>query len=126
MSPKKIIVIEDDRSFARLLEVLLVSRGFEVNLCLDPRNAVAMSRHIEPDLIMLDIHMPRRSGISVLKKLRQEACTSFTPVIICSNMYSAKGMEQLRKLGVQDFISKTSEPGVLLEKIMSYLVVEQE
>jgi two-component system copper resistance phosphate regulon response regulator CusR len=124
MSPKKIIVIEDDRSFARLLEVLLVSRGFEVNLCIDPRNAAAMAKHIEPDLIMLNVHMHRRSGISVLRKLRQQTCTSITPVIICSNMSSSKAMEQLEKLGVKDFIPKTSEPGVLLEKIMSYLAVE--
>jgi two-component system copper resistance phosphate regulon response regulator CusR len=124
MSPKKIIVIEDDRSFARLLEVLLVSRGFEVNLCIDPRNAPAMAKHIEPDLIMLNVHMHRRSGISVLRKLRQQTCTSITPVIICSNMSSSKAMEQLEKLGVKDFIPKTSEPGVLLEKIMSYLAVE--
>jgi DNA-binding response OmpR family regulator len=121
MSHKKILIVEADRSFARLLEVLLVGRGFKIHLCLDPRNVVEAAAQIEPDLIILGIHMPRRSGISVLRRLRLETLTKSTRVIVSSSMASKKGIEQLKNLGVEDFISKTSEPEVLLEKIMSYL-----
>jgi CheY-like chemotaxis protein len=65
--------------------------------------------------------MQRRSGISVLRRLRLETLTKSTRVIVCSSMMSKKGFEQLKNLGVEDFISKTAEPEVLLEKIMSYL-----
>ncbi|OFW56096.1 MAG: hypothetical protein A2W01_10130 [Candidatus Solincola sediminis] len=76
---------------------------------------------IEPDLIILDIHMPRRSGTAVLKKLRQETATSQTPVIVSSSITSQKGIERLEKLGVNDFVPKSSEPEVLLQKVMFYL-----
>jgi two-component system, OmpR family, response regulator AdeR len=124
MSPRKILIIEDDRSFARLLEIILTGRGFKAHLCLDPRSAIEMAMRVEPDLIILNIHMPRRSGTAVLKRLRQEISTSEIPVIVSSSMTSQKGIERLKKLGVNDFVSKSSEPDVLLEIVMSYLAFE--
>ena len=121
MSPRTILIIEDDRSFARLLEVILTGRVYKTHLCLDPRNTIETAMRIEPDLIILDIHMPRRSGTAVLKKLRQETATSQTPVIVSSSITSQKGIERLEKLGVNDFVPKSSEPEVLLQKVMFYL-----
>lgn len=124
MNAKKILIVEDDHSFARLLEVILNAKGFKVFLCLDASSAMEMAARIQPDLIILDIHMPRRSGTGVLKKLRQEKSTNRTPVIISSSMSSEKAIEQLKKLGADDFVPKSSDPDVLLEKVISHLHAE--
>lgn len=120
MDPKTVLVIEDDRSLARLTEVMLNGRGLKTHLCLDSNNAMEMAKRLQPDLIILDIHMPRRSGIGVLKRLRQEDATRETPVIISSVLSRRQSIEQLKKMGANDFVSKGAGIDCLIEKVLSY------
>lgn len=84
MNQKTVLVIEDDRSIARLAEIILTGKGLKTHLCLDATNAAQIARRVLPDLIILDIHMPRRSGIGILKRLQQDETTSGIPVIVNS------------------------------------------
>ena len=120
MDSKTVLVIEDDRSLARLTEVMLNGRGLKTHLCLDSNNAMEMARRLQPDLIILDIHMPRRSGIAVLKRLRQDDVTRDTPVIISSVLSRRQSIEQLKRMGANDFVSKGEGIDCLIEKVISY------
>jgi CheY-like chemotaxis protein len=121
MEEKTVLVIEDDRSIARLTEVMLNGKGIKTHLCLDASHSLEMARRVGPDLIILDIHMPRRSGIGVLKKLRQDESTRKTPVIISSILSRRQSIEQLKKMGADDFVPKSKGINALIDKVLYYL-----
>jgi DNA-binding response OmpR family regulator len=121
MDDKTVLVIEDDRSLARLTEVMLNGKGIKVYLCLDASQSLEIARRFNPDLIILDIHMPRRSGIGVLKKLRQDDSTKKTPVIISSVLSRHQSIEQLRNMGANDFVPKSAGINALIDRVMHYL-----
>ncbi|MDI6831466.1 MAG: response regulator, partial [Actinomycetota bacterium] len=106
MGEKTVLVIEDDRSIARLAEIVLNNRGLKTYICLDAGNAVEIARRLGPDLIILDIHMPRRSGMWVLKRLRQDSATMDTPIIVNSVLTRTQSIEQLKKMGASEFVPK--------------------
>ncbi|MEW6554834.1 MAG: response regulator [Actinomycetota bacterium] len=117
-------MIEDDRSIARLAEIMLNGKGLKTHLCLDATNAVQATQRILPDLIILDIHMPRRSGISILKRLQQDKTTRGIPVIVNSVLTRRQSIEQLKKMGASDFVSKGAGIEALVERVMFHLEPE--
>ena len=121
MSQKTVLVIEDDRPTARLIEVVLNGKGLKTYLCLDSTHAAEMARRARPDVIILDIHMPRRSGIGVLKRLRQDDSTRKTPVIVSSILERRQSIEQLKKMGASDFVPKSAGIDALVERVLFYL-----
>ena len=121
MNQKTVLIIEDDRSIARLTEVLLNGKGLKAHLCLDASHAMEITRRINPDLIILDIHMPRRSGMGVLKRLRQDETTREIPVIISSVLSRRQSIEQLKKMGADDFVPKSAGIDALIDRVVSYL-----
>jgi two-component system response regulator VicR len=126
MNQKTVLVIEDDRSIARLAEIILNGKGLKTHLCLDATNAVQMTQRVLPDLIILDIHMPRRSGISILKRLQQDETTHAIPVIVNSVLTRRQSIEQLKKMGASDFVSKSAGIEALVEKVMFHLEPERK
>lgn len=121
MGEKTILVIEDDSSIARLTEIMLNGKGFKTYLCLDASHAMDTARRVGPDLIILDIHMPRQSGIRVLKRLRKDGLTMETPVIISSVLSRRQSIEQLMRMGADAFVSKSDGIDALVSKVEDYL-----
>jgi CheY-like chemotaxis protein len=121
MIQKTVLVIEDDRSLARLTEIVFTGKGFNTHICLDATNALEMSRRVRPDLIILDIHMPRRSGMWILKRLKQDEFTCEIPVIVYSVLARKQSIEQLKKIGAGDFIPKSAGMDALVRKALTYL-----
>jgi DNA-binding response OmpR family regulator len=126
MNQKTVLVIEDDRSIARLAEIILTEKGLKIYLCLDATNAVQTTQRILPDLIILDIHMPRRSGISILKRLQQDDSTRAIPVIVNSVLTRRQSIEQLKKMGASDFVPKGAGIEALVETVMFHLEPEHQ
>lgn len=121
MEKKTILVIEDDRSIARLIEIVLDGKGLHTYVCLDASSALEVSTRVRPDLVILDIHMPRRSGFSLLKRLRQEEHTRDIPIVVFSVLTRRQSIEQLVKMGASDFVSKSAGIDALVEKVLSIL-----
>ena len=126
MNQKTVLVIEDDRSIARLAEIILNGKGLKTHLCLDATNAVQTTQRVMPDIIILDIHMPRRSGISILKRLQQDETTREIPVIVNSVLTRRQSIEQLKRMGASDFVPKGAGIEALVEKVMLHLEPERQ
>lgn len=120
MEKKNILIIEDDRSIARLIEIVLTGKGFNIHVCLDADGALDIFRRVQPDLVILDIHMPRHGGMSVLKKLREEGSAE-VPVIVFSVLARRQSIEQLMKLGASEFVPKSAGIDALVERVVSAL-----
>lgn len=108
MSAPRILVAEDDRFLRRACAAALRRAGYETLLAEDGDEAIALARAEGPDLILLDLLMPRVSGIEVLRALRGEPATRGIPVLILSNSSKALEMEQAYELEVAGYWIKAN------------------
>ena len=108
MTPHTILLAEDDRFLRRAAEVTLRQRGFNVLLAADGQEALDMARKHLPDLLLLDLLMPRKTGIEVLAALRAEPGTRDLRVLILSNSSKELEMKSARSLGVAGYWIKAN------------------
>ena len=81
-NPPRILVVDDNPTNVEILRVRLDAQGYEVVTAADGEEALTQARALEPDLVLLDVMMPKLDGISVLKELKQDAKLQFVPVIL--------------------------------------------
>lgn len=112
----RILLVDDDVRILRFLRISLVGRGYEVLTAGDGEEALAVIRAKDPNLIVLDILLPKKDGFGVLEELRR---FSATPVIAMSAHTTLA--EKALSLGANDFISKPFSLEELREKIESAL-----
>lgn len=115
-----ILVVDDDRDIAQVIKVTLESKAFEVEVAYDGKQALASAKKRKPDAIVLDLMMPKMSGIQVLNALKAEAGTRDIPVIMltAATKYSEKPDTYWKeKVGVDDYVSKPFEPMELLSRV---------
>lgn len=122
---KKILIIEDEQSLLEVLEKKLEKEGFEVFTAVDGINGLKQIREIHPDLVLLDILMPRKDGFEVLEELNQDEILCKIPVIIISNSGQPVEIDRALKLGVKDYLVKANfDPENVIEKVNNFLKEE--
>ena len=104
----KILIAEDDLMLLNIVTEKLVKEGFEVIQAKDGTEALHKALAQSPDLILLDILMPKMDGVTMLKKLREEKKFVATPVILLTNVTYGPQIDEAIKHGVQDFMIKTN------------------
>lgn len=102
----KILVVEDDLSISGLLSEYLTDEGFNVIVAQDGDQGLEMAISEKPDLILLDIMMPKKDGLTVLKELRSTEEGKTVPVIMLTNEKSIEEVNQALKSGVHDYFIK--------------------
>jgi DNA-binding response OmpR family regulator len=119
LSGKRVLVVEDDPSIAIGLRINLESEGYEVHLADDGEVGLELARTVDPDLIVLDVMLPKRNGLEVLHDLRAEGRTM--PIIILSaktgEMDKVAGLE----LGAEDYVAKPFSLAELLARVRAAL-----
>jgi len=116
---KRILVVEDNAELAKLLELILRRAGYEVTLAEDGIDALERFREQTPDLVLLDIMLPRLDGYEVCARIRRQF-QSNVPVIMLSSLDSPLDMERSREVGATDHIAKPFDKDHLLEVIANY------
>ncbi len=121
MTGKYILVVEDDRAIANVLEYNLTSEGFSVTCAMDGQDALNQARAKKPDLVLLDVMIPVVDGIQVCRQLRSDPSTTDTPII----MLTAKGEETDQvvgfSVGADDYVTKPFSVRILLERVKALL-----
>ena len=118
---KKILIVEDEESLAFILKQKLTKEGFQAMLAVDGEVGLEKIREWKPDLILLDIVMPKIDGYQVLEKMEEEKIK--IPVIIISNSGQPVEIERTKRLGAVDALVKTElDPGEVVEKVKNYIV----
>lgn len=119
---KKILIVEDDKFFVAFYKNKLTQVGFEVYSVEDGEQAIASFGNQIPDLIILDLVMPKKDGFEVLAYLKSNDKLKNIPVIIFSALTQQKDIEKAESLGIHDYFDKsTTEFDVLKAKIESLL-----
>ena len=96
---KRVLLAEDDRFLRRACETSLRERGFTVATAADGEEALRAARAERPDLIVLDMLMPKLSGLDVLRAVRSDANTRSVPVLVMSSSGSEQDLEAVTRLG---------------------------
>jgi CheY-like chemotaxis protein len=117
-----VLLIEDDRETLEMYRTKLELDGYRVHIALDGIEGIERAKQLLPDIIFLDIRLPKKDGFEVLQELRQHPPTAETPVIILSNFGEKELVERGLKLGAMEFLVKAqTSPLSLSEGINEWL-----
>jgi DNA-binding response OmpR family regulator len=105
--PKKILLVEDDDTLADVYKTRLHAEGFDLKRVPNGEEALAAALEFKPDLILLDIMMPRVSGFDVLDILRNTPETTNTKVIVLTALSQDADKQRAEQLGVDDYLVKS-------------------
>jgi len=111
---KKILVVDDERHIVRLVEVNLTRAGYEIMTAYDGVEALEKVKADKPDMIVLDVMMPRMDGFEVLKRLQADAGTQDIPVIMLTAKAQDADIFRGWSSGVSSYLTKPFNPRELL------------
>jgi len=119
---EKILLIEDEELIIRLLSKKLAAIGYDVSLAMNGEEGLEKIKQIVPDLVLLDIVMPRMGGFEVMAEMKKDEKIAGIPVIIISNSGQPLELERAKDLGAVDWLVKTEfDPKEVAEKIQKYI-----
>jgi len=119
----KILLIEDDALFVKMYQKKLDHEGLTLIAAYDGEQGVEMTKSEKPDLIVLDLMLPKMAGSEVLKEIRDDPATSSIPVIILTNLStSSEEVNRCIEMGAKETFLKTDvTPGQIIEVIRKYI-----
>lgn len=119
---KKILIVEDQAGFRLIYRGVLEHEGFEIIEAPDGEKGWELAKTEHPDIILLDLILPKMSGYEVLEKIRSDEKTKNIPVIIFSVLGADKDIEKAVQLGANDFrIKGENSPMIMAKKIKQLL-----
>ena len=117
----KILVVEDDRDIRELIAFSLRFAGFGVETAAGGSEGIEKARAHQPDLILLDVRMPRMGGFEVCERLKEDGRTQGIPVVFLSARGQESEIQQGLALGAVDYILKPFSPDELPGKVQAIL-----
>ncbi len=121
MLSERVLVVEDTEHIVRTVTMCLHAHGYEVRVASDGLTAVEEAIHWAPELILLDLLLPKMSGYLVLEALKQDLRTSSIPVLVMSAKAQDQDIKLARSLGAVDYLVKPFHPKQLVQMIQSTL-----
>lgn len=122
---KKILIVEDEEALRKVLVTKFIHEGFGVIEAKDGEEALAMVFDEKPDLILLDIILPKIDGMTFLKRLRRDDWGKNVPVIILTNLSDDRNIAEAMEGGVYDFLVKSSwEIEDVVRRVKERLVIQ--
>lgn len=120
----KVLIVEDDHRNLRLMEAILLPLGYDVIMARDGEEALEKVREMPPDLILLDIIMPKIDGFEVARRLKEEEETKIIPIVMVTALRDVENRVKALEVGADDFISKPVERTELKARIQSLLKIK--
>lgn len=111
----RVLVVEDDKSLARLLESQLKDMGYDVSLALDGRSGLEEALSGKNDLIVLDLKLPEKDGLEICRAVRSQS--EYTPIIILSSLTSEMDRVLGLEIGADDYLTKPFSMRELVARI---------
>jgi len=121
----KIVLIEDDQILVKVLFEELKEAGFEVEQAFDGEEGLNLVKSSKPDLVLLDLVMPKKHGLEVLAELKKDPQTSAIPVIIITMSSGDEDVKRGLQMGANDYIVKSQHAvAEIIEKIKNFFAKE--
>jgi DNA-binding response OmpR family regulator len=126
MPGSQILIIEDDRFLSSILKGRLEKEGFTVLQAFDGEEGLSVLRQGRPDLILLDLIMPKMSGFEVLQAISSDPELNTIPVMIASNLGQDSDIQKAKELGAIDYYVKVRTSIDELAQIVKNIVARQQ
>lgn len=118
----KILLIEDDLPLVRMYQIVLRKAGFEVVNALDGEEGLQKLKTEKPELVLLDLVMPKVDGFAVLKEVQNDSNYAKIPILCLSVLHQIEDMERAKSLGAVDFLVKTEvTPEEMINRVKKHL-----
>lgn len=114
----KILIVEDEQVLSKVLKEKFDKAGFETKVSADGEVAITDAKSFLPEIIVLDLVLPKKSGFEVLKMVKADPETKTIPVIVVSNLGEDSDIKQALSLGAKDYFVKSQHPiNEIVEKV---------
>ena len=123
-TPPRILVVDDNPTNLEVLRVRLNAHGYEVVTAVDGEDALNRARGVAPDLVLLDVMMPKLDGISVVRELKQDTTLRFTPIILVTAKSDTRDVVIALEAGADDYLTKPFEHAALIARVRSMLRIK--
>lgn len=118
----KIILADDDPFMIQIYSTRLSKDGHQIISCTDGQQAVDKAKEINPDLIVLDIMLPKLNGLDALSAIKADSRLKHIPVVILSNLSHPEEREEAQKRGAEEFLAKVQfTPSQVVAVLQKYL-----
>jgi DNA-binding response OmpR family regulator len=122
MAKQHILLVEDDGFLASIYAQKLELEGYDVSLATNGEDGLRLAQKDKPDLVLLDLIMPKLDGFQTLERLKADAATKNIPVLILSNLGQREDVERCMTLGAAGYLIKAhSLPGETIAKVKTLL-----
>ena len=119
---KKILIIEDEEIMINLLQRKLTQEGYEISIAIDGDEGIRAMKKVKPDLILLDIIMPKMGGFEVMEEMNKDKKLKNIPIIVISNSGQPVELDRAQKLGAKDWLIKTEfDPQEVIDKVVEQI-----
>jgi DNA-binding response OmpR family regulator len=123
--PPRILIADDDPQAAELMEAYLSDQGYDLAIAGDGEQALKQIAEWSPDLVLLDVMMPRISGFEVCKRLRANSATQDVAVLMVTALDQASDIDRAVEAGTDDFVSKPINKSEVLHRVRALLKARQ-
>jgi len=117
----KILIVDDDDTTLLVFQTHLAKAGYTVETALDGMEALSKVTSFKPELILLDINMPKMSGFEVAKRLRENPETSGIPIFIMTSLKQEVNIKRGYELGVEEYLTKPTNIAHLVLRINRFM-----
>jgi CheY-like chemotaxis protein len=125
MPAARVLVVDDDPVIQKLLQVNFEMEGYSVITASDGAEGLERARTEQPDIVILDVMMPKMNGLMVLQTLRANPETEHTPVVVLSNYMEPPLIQRALQLGAIEYVVKSqARPEQLVDAIPLWLIGE--
>jgi class 3 adenylate cyclase len=124
-TPPRILVVDDMPANVHILELRLAAQGYEVVTATDGEAALAAARATQPDLILLDVMMPKVDGLEVCRRLRSDPAFPFTPIIMVTAKADSKDVVAGLEAGGDEYLTKPVDQTALVARVKSMLRIKE-
>jgi len=119
---KKILLVEDENVVINILKKKFVEEGYDISMARNGIEGLEKMREIKPDLILLDIVMPKMNGFEVMEEMQKDSELKKIPVIVISNSGQPVELDKAIKLGAKDWFIKTEfDPREIIDKVLKLI-----
>ena len=124
-TPSRILIVDDNPTNVKVLQTRLAAEGYEVLTAADGEEGLAAARQHIPDLILLDVMMPKLDGFEVCRRLRADAAFPFTPIIMVTAMADSKDVIAGLEAGGDEYLTKPVDHAALAARVRSMLRIKR-
>ena len=121
----KVLVVDDELNIRNILDFTLGAEGYRVIAAGDGEEALTLAATEEPDLIILDVMMPRSDGFEICQRLKENPATAGIPVILLTARNTSDDRRRGSEVQADEYITKPFRPQMLIDKVQSLLGVRK-